>query len=247
MKKFIFILIIILSINIQAFATSYTKTGNTWYGSNGNSYTKTGSTVYGSNGTNYTKTGNTVYSSNGTSYTKTGNTVYSSDGRTFTKTGNTVYSSDGRTFTKTGNSIYISGEKQEENFNNKQEDIPVDSDMYSDSGSRSQINYTYHIEDDSDIYRKIYKNPHLKIIHYEYPYEIGSWKAMIKYKKKSKTPNTGNIPQHTYSKKTLEYISIETRTFLEKNTIYKIDSTKFRSGINILRNKPFPKENIKPN
>ena len=44
----------------------------------------------------YTRSGNTTYGSNGTSYTQSGNTVYGSDGSTATQSGNTVYTTLGR-------------------------------------------------------------------------------------------------------------------------------------------------------
>ena len=44
----------------------------------------------------YTRSGNTTYGSNGTSYMRSGNTVYGSDGSTATRSGNTTYTTPGR-------------------------------------------------------------------------------------------------------------------------------------------------------
>ena len=59
-----------------ASSQTYTKYGNTIYGSNGSSFTKYGNTTYGNNGSSFTRYGNTVYGSNGSSMTKYGNSWY---------------------------------------------------------------------------------------------------------------------------------------------------------------------------
>ena len=71
-----------------------------------NTFTRHGNTVYGSDGSTYTQHGNTVYGSDGSTYTQHGNTTYGSDGTTYTQHGNTTYGSDGSTYTQFGNTIY---------------------------------------------------------------------------------------------------------------------------------------------
>lgn len=85
---------------------SYTKIGNTLYGSEGDSYTKIGNTTYGNNGSNYTQIGNTLYDNDGKSYQNIGNTIYGSNGTTYSQIGNTTYGSDGSSATQIGNTIY---------------------------------------------------------------------------------------------------------------------------------------------
>ena len=93
-------------INVYGGASSYTKIGNTMYGSDGSSYTQIGNTTYGSDGSSYTQIGNTVYGSDGSDYTQIGNTTYGSDGTSYTQIGNTTYGSDGSSATQIGNTTY---------------------------------------------------------------------------------------------------------------------------------------------
>lgn len=93
-------------IDIYGGASSYTKYGNTTYGSDGSSYTQYGNTVYGNDGSSYTRYGNTIYGNDGSSSTQYGNTTYSNDGSSSTQYGNTIYGSDGSSCTKYGNSTY---------------------------------------------------------------------------------------------------------------------------------------------
>ena len=50
-----------MTFNPVSAQVSYTRSGNTTYGSNGTTYTRSGNTTYGSNGTSYTQSGNTTY------------------------------------------------------------------------------------------------------------------------------------------------------------------------------------------
>lgn len=93
-------------INVYGNADSYTRYGNTVYGSDGSNYTQYGNTVYGNDGSNYTKYGNTVYGNDGSSFTKYGNTTYGNDGTSYTQYGNTTYGNDGSSYTQYGNTVY---------------------------------------------------------------------------------------------------------------------------------------------
>jgi len=94
------------AINVYGGADSYTRYGNTTYGSDGSSYTQYGNTVYGDDGSTYSKYGNTIYGNDGSTSTKYGNTTYESDGTSYSQYGNTIYGSDGSSYSKYGNTIY---------------------------------------------------------------------------------------------------------------------------------------------
>ncbi len=94
------------AINVYGGADTYTKYGNTIYGSDGSTYTQYGNTVYGNDGSTYTKYGNTIYGNDGSTSTKYGNTTYESDGTSYSQYGNTTYGSDGSSYSKYGNTIY---------------------------------------------------------------------------------------------------------------------------------------------
>jgi hypothetical protein len=93
-------------INVYGGADTYTRYGNTVYGSDGSTYTQYGNTVYGNDGSSYTKYGNTTYGNDGSTSTTYGNTTYGSDGTSYTQYGNTTYGSDGSSYSQYGNTIY---------------------------------------------------------------------------------------------------------------------------------------------
>jgi hypothetical protein len=86
--------------------TSYTKYGNTTYGSDGSSYSQYGNTLYGNDGSSYSLYGNTVYGSDGSTCSKYGNTSYCNNGNSYSKYGNTVYGNDGSSYSQYGNTTY---------------------------------------------------------------------------------------------------------------------------------------------
>ena len=70
MKKLLFTLLLLFTTITTCYSySSYTRYGDTVYGSNGVNYTTYGDTTYGSNGVNYTRYGDTIYSTDGTRYT----------------------------------------------------------------------------------------------------------------------------------------------------------------------------------
>jgi len=85
---------------------STTKTGDTYFHSNGESTTKIGDTYFHSNGESSTKIGDTYFHSNGESSSKIGDTYFHSNGETSTNIGNTIFNSDGSSSTIIGNDIF---------------------------------------------------------------------------------------------------------------------------------------------
>lgn len=61
MKIFLLSFFILLLFTETANATSYSRYGNTIYGSDGTSYTQYGNTIYGSDGTSCSTYGNMTY------------------------------------------------------------------------------------------------------------------------------------------------------------------------------------------
>lgn len=88
--------------------TSYTKLGDTWFGSDGDTYTRLGNNVFGSNGVTYTQLGDTVFGSDASNYQRLGDTVFSNDGTTYTNLGGTTFGSDGSTATRIGDTLFVS-------------------------------------------------------------------------------------------------------------------------------------------
>lgn len=82
--------------------TTYRRTGNSIWGSDGSSFRITGNNIRSSNGTNYRITGNNIRGSDGTSYRITGNSIRSSDGTRYRITGNSIRGSDGTRCRTTG-------------------------------------------------------------------------------------------------------------------------------------------------
>lgn len=94
-------------INVYGGASSYTRIGNTAFGSDGSTYTQVGNSVFGSDGSTYQKVGNTVFGNDGSTYQKIGNTTFGSDGSTYQQIGNTTFGSDGSTSTRIGNTTFL--------------------------------------------------------------------------------------------------------------------------------------------
>jgi hypothetical protein len=93
-------------INVYGSAGSYTRYGNTMFGSDGSTYTQYGNTVFGNDGSTHTRYGNTIYGNDGSTSTKYGNTTFNSDGTSYTQYGNTTFGSDGSMYTQYGNTTY---------------------------------------------------------------------------------------------------------------------------------------------
>ena len=96
MKYFTALLTIILSlIAFSSYAVTCKKIGIATHCDDGSTYKKTGNTVYGSNGKSYQaigdkKKGGVVYGSNGKNYRVTPDTFQGSDGTTCRKIGVTI-------------------------------------------------------------------------------------------------------------------------------------------------------------
>lgn len=90
-------------------AVSYTKSGDSVFGSNGTSYTRSEDTVFGSDGRTATRIGDTTFTSTGETYTRIGDTVFGSDGVSYTVTGDTVFGSNGSSYTRVGDTVFTGG------------------------------------------------------------------------------------------------------------------------------------------
>jgi hypothetical protein len=93
-------------INVYGSAESYTRYGNTVFGSDGSTYTQYGNTVFGNDGSTSTRYGNTIYGNDGSTSTKYGNTTFNSDGTSYTQYGNTTFGNDGSSSIQYGNTIF---------------------------------------------------------------------------------------------------------------------------------------------
>ncbi|MFZ1324450.1 MAG: hypothetical protein WAT67_00250 [Candidatus Contendobacter sp.] len=72
----VFVLSLISTLPASALADSYSRYGNTIYGSDGTTYSRYGNTTYGSDGSTYSRYGNTVYGNDGSTCSTYGNTTY---------------------------------------------------------------------------------------------------------------------------------------------------------------------------
>lgn len=102
MKKLILALLLLGTLPVQAYDFSgdsfYTHTRDITYSRHGNS-------IYGSDGSSYNSFGNSTYGTDGTSYHRNGNTRYSGI-VTYTRQGNITFGSDGSSCASFGSNAY---------------------------------------------------------------------------------------------------------------------------------------------
>ena len=105
---------------------TYTRIGNTIFGSDGSSHTITGNTIFNSDGSTIMNSGNTSFRSDGSSLMRTGNTTFDSNGTSYIQSGNTTFGSDRTTRIQSGNTDFGNQRKRKRKMS---EDIRLETNF----------------------------------------------------------------------------------------------------------------------